>query len=104
MTLANCAQSFKVINTTVIMIKVNDINSFVGNYTVLGTPDEENWPGVSALPDFHKISFTKTRKQISFKKILIDVDESSRTMLEQFLRYCPQSRITAKQVISNCLT
>jgi hypothetical protein len=56
------------------------------------------------LPDFHKISFTKTRKQISFKKILIDVDESSRAMLEQFLRYCPQSRITAKQVISNSLT
>ncbi len=72
-------------------------------FTVLGTPDEENWPGVSTLPDFHKISFTKNRKQISFKKILIDVDESSRTMLEQFLRYCPQSRITAKQVIYNSL-
>ncbi|EFX74436.1 cyclin-dependent kinase 20-like [Daphnia pulex] len=77
----------------------NDIGQLCTVIQVLGTPDEENWPGVSALPDFHKISFTKTRKQISFKKILIDVDESSRTMLEQFLRYCPQSRITAKQFL-----
>lgn len=71
------------------------ISLFVG--IVLGTPSEDNWPGVSQLPDFHKISFTETR-QLSFKQILPDVDDGSRTMLERFLRYYPESRITAKQV------
>ena len=66
----------------------------------MGTPTENNWPGVSELPDFHKISFTETRK-LSFKQILPDnVDDASREMLERFLCYSPESRITAKQVYS----
>lgn len=74
------------------------MQNLVGTGAVLGTPSEEKWPGVSQLPDFHKISFTETR-QLSFRQILPDeVDDASRAMLERFLIYCPESRITAKQV------
>ncbi|KAI9564505.1 hypothetical protein GHT06_008244 [Daphnia sinensis] len=77
----------------------NDIGQLCTVIQVLGTPDEEIWPGVSSLPDFHKISFTSTKKQVSFNEILTEVDESSRIMLERFLRYCPKSRITAQEVL-----
>lgn len=70
---------------------------------VLGTPTEENWPGVSQLPDYHKISFTETR-QLSFEDVMLGVDETSIVFLERFLRYNPSTRITTNEVILNYLT
>ena len=50
-----------------------EASAVVVNVTVVGTPDEQSWPGVSKLPDY-KPSFPKWQAQ-SVGKILSRLDE-----------------------------
>lgn len=75
----------------------NDIAQLCIVIQALGTPNENNWPGVSQLPDFHKISFIESH-QLPLEQLLPDISTFSRKLLERLLIYNPQSRITTKEV------
>ena len=75
----------------------NDIAQLCIVIQALGTPSESIWPGVSQLPDFHKISFVESNQQ-PLEQLLPDVSTFSRRLLERLLIYNPQSRITTKEV------
>lgn len=62
---------------------------------ILGTPDEEEWPGVTSFPDY-KSSFPKWRRDPS-KPLTTNLDAHGLDLLEQLLKYDPASRISAKR-------
>lgn len=62
--------------------------------SILGTPDEEDWPGVTSLPDykstFPQWSATPLRKTVSH------MDHHGLDLLAQMLRYDPAQRISGE--------
>ena len=64
-------------------------------YSVLGTPDENTWPGVTSFPDF-KSSFPKWNRDTS-RALTTGLDETGLDLLERMLVYDPAGRLSAKQ-------
>ena len=69
-------------------------------FRVLGTPNEETWPGVTNLRDY-KSTFPNWQNQLSlvFEKTILDplgVD-----LLKRMLVYNPQARITARAALEH---
>ena len=63
--------------------------------SVLGTPDDQTWPGVTSFPDF-KPSFPKWSRDMS-KALVNELDENGLDLLDAMLVYDPAGRISAKQ-------
>ena len=63
-------------------------------HRILGTPDENIWPGVSSLPDF-KTSFPKWRRE-NISKFVPTLEPAGVELLEAMLEYDPAQRISAK--------
>ena len=64
-------------------------------HRILGTPDEEEWPGVTSFPDF-KPSFPKWSRQ-NVAAIVPAMNDMALDLLDQLLVYDPAGRISAKQ-------
>jgi len=62
---------------------------------LLGTPDENVWPGVTSFPDF-KSSFPKWSRSET-KALVSGLDENGLDLLDAMLVYDPAGRISAKQ-------
>ena len=65
------------------------------HYSLLGTPDEQTWPGVTSFPDF-KASFPKWSRDMS-KALVPGLEENGLDLLDAMLVYDPAGRISAKQ-------
>ena len=63
--------------------------------SVLGTPDETAWPGVTSFPDF-KPSFPKWSRDMT-KALVPGLEEHGLDLLDAMLVYDPAGRISAKQ-------
>ena len=63
--------------------------------SVLGTPDDHSWPGVTSFPDF-KPSFPKWTRDLS-RALVAGLDENGLDLLEAMLVYDPAQRMSAKQ-------
>ena len=63
--------------------------------SVLGTPDEPTWPGVTSFPDF-KPSFPKWARDPS-RALISGLDDNGLDLLDAMLVYDPAQRISAKQ-------
>lgn len=63
-------------------------------YSVLGTPDEELWPGVTSFPDY-KATFPKWKRPDA--SIDPGMEPASLELLEALLDYDPIHRPSAKQ-------
>mmetsp|Transcript_24475 Transcript_24475/g.33737 ORF Transcript_24475/g.33737 Transcript_24475/m.33737 type:complete len:326 (+) Transcript_24475:157-1134(+) len=70
-------------------------------FGVLGTPNEENWPGVSELADFQP-TFPQWRG-IGLDAVLGEsfVDELGKDLLKSMLKYEPSSRVTAHEALQH---
>ena len=64
----------------------------------LGSPTEATWPGLSALPDFNKISFPESRGT-PWEKLLPDCPAAALRLLQGMLRYDPARRTTACEAL-----
>jgi cyclin-dependent kinase len=65
---------------------------------ILGTPSEEEWPGVTTLPDF-KSSFPKWERDMT-KPLCDGLDDAGQDLLHDLLVYDPAGRVSAKQACS----
>lgn len=63
--------------------------------SLLGTPTEDVWPGVTSYPDF-KSSFPKWARDQS-ATLVTNLDDQGLDLLEMMLVYDPAGRISAKQ-------
>ena len=65
--------------------------------SILGTPSEQDWPGVTSFPDF-KPSFPKWNRT-DIASIVTNLDDSGLDLLDALLVYDPAGRISAKQCV-----
>jgi cyclin-dependent kinase len=66
--------------------------------SLLGTPDDDVWPGVKSLPDY-KTSFPQWHPQ-DLSNACPGLDEAGLDLLQQTLIYDPSRRISGKAVFS----
>ncbi|KAF3097221.1 Cyclin-dependent kinase catalytic subunit [Orbilia oligospora] len=73
----------------------SEIDEIFKIFSILGTPDDATWPGVSSLPDY-KTTFPQwDRKDLATQ--VKGLDEAGLDLLEQTLVYDPVGRISAKK-------
>ncbi|KAK9448309.1 kinase-like domain-containing protein [Limtongia smithiae] len=76
----------------------SEIDEIFQIFRLLGTPDEDCWPGVSLLPDF-KTTFPQwSRKDLASQ---VKLDPEGIDLLESFLLYDPSTRISAKRALKH---
>lgn len=63
-------------------------------HSVLGTPDEDSWPGVTSLPDY-KPTFPKWKRANA--PLVPNLEQAGCDLLEALLEYDPAHRLSAKQ-------
>ncbi|XP_044746604.1 cyclin-dependent kinase 20-like isoform X1 [Coccinella septempunctata] len=66
----------------------------------LGTPDEEIWPGVTSLPDYKKISFSRTTPK-TWDTVVPNADEHTLDLIASMLRYNEAERPEADEALNN---
>ncbi|XP_004209538.1 cyclin-dependent kinase 20 [Hydra vulgaris] len=76
----------------------SDIEQLCCVLHALGTPDEDQWPGLKELPDFNKISFPKNNP-IPFEKLVPDASKDAIDLLKKFLVYSSKERIPAEKAL-----
>lgn len=64
-------------------------------FETLGTPTEEDWPGMTSLPDY--IAF-KPCPGISLSDIFIAADDATIKIMQDMFHYDPNKRIDCTQV------
>ncbi|KAB8067978.1 kinase-like domain-containing protein [Aspergillus leporis] len=73
----------------------SEIDEIFKIFRLLGTPDENAWPGVTSFPDY-KPTFPKWKREES-RALIPGLDEDGLDLLDAFLEYDPARRISAKQ-------
>jgi cell division cycle 2-like protein len=66
---------------------------------ILGTPNEQIWPGYSKLPHSKMISIKQPYSYL--KEKCKSIDEIGFDLLSRLLTYCPEKRITAEQALKH---
>lgn len=73
----------------------SEIDEIFKIFRILGTPNEDSWPGVTTLPNF-KATFPKwVRKDI--ESHIPGIDEIGSDLLQNLLHFDPAMRISAKR-------
>jgi len=75
----------------------SEIDQIFKIFRILGTPNEQVWPGVSGLPDY-KPTFPQWSRQ-DIAKILPMLDDAGLDMLKRTLTYDAAKRISAKRAL-----
>ncbi|XP_077536997.1 cyclin-dependent kinase 20-like [Haemaphysalis longicornis] len=76
----------------------SDIEQLCLVIKALGTPNEQVWPGLKQLPDYHKISFEES-DGVPWRTLLPDVNKHARDLVRAFLCYDPDKRIPCSQAL-----
>ncbi|VDO13215.1 unnamed protein product [Rodentolepis nana] len=88
----------ELINNSPIFPGENDIEQLWFVIRVLGTPTEKNWPGLSRLPDYNKITFNRC-KPVALEEILLSPSPLGVDLLKKFLNYDQSKRISAETAL-----
>ncbi|CAB3977211.1 cyclin-dependent kinase 1-like [Paramuricea clavata] len=80
----------------------SEIDQLFRIFRLLGTPTEENWPGVTKLP-LYKPTFPKWTKSENdgLKKVVATLCSSGIDLLEKFFIYQPSMRISCKKALQH---
>jgi len=80
----------------------SEIDTAFKIFQKLGTPTEAVWPGVSELPDF-KPTFPKWSHKgwANIRNTLAQVGPAGIELLDQLMRYCPATRISARAALQH---
>ncbi|KAG7087351.1 hypothetical protein E1B28_013326 [Marasmius oreades] len=77
----------------------SEIDQIFKIFRILGTPNEQGWPGVSQLPDYKPTFPQWSRQELS--KIVPTLDEAGLDMLKKTLTYDSAKRISAKRALDH---
>jgi serine/threonine protein kinase len=77
------------------LIGDSEIDEMFKIFKILGTPNEDVWPGVSNLKDWNPEFPKWQRKDLS--KLIPGLDENGLDLLYQLIDYNPARRISAKR-------
>mmetsp|Transcript_5656 Transcript_5656/g.16048 ORF Transcript_5656/g.16048 Transcript_5656/m.16048 type:complete len:311 (+) Transcript_5656:127-1059(+) len=77
----------------------SEIDQLYKIFNLLGTPNDEVWPGVSKLPDFRPF-FPKWQAR-NLETVVPRLDPVGLQLLESLLRYAPSKRISARQALQH---
>jgi len=77
----------------------SEIDQIFKIFRILGTPNEEIWPGVSGLPDYKPTFPQWSRQELS--RIVSNLDENGLDMLQRTLTYDHSKRISAKKALQH---
>lgn len=75
----------------------SEIDMLFRIFQLFGTPSEERWPGVSALPDF-KRTFPNWRAR-PIAQLLPDLDPLGLDLFMRMMEYNPAARVSAKDAL-----
>ncbi|XP_023160305.2 cyclin-dependent kinase 1-like [Drosophila hydei] len=79
----------------------SEIDQLFRIFRMLGTPNEDSWPGVSALPDY-KSSFPNwTNNKIGQLRESLGSFDSSVDLLAKIIVYEPARRLSAEQILEH---
>jgi cyclin-dependent kinase len=77
----------------------SEIDQIFRIFRILGTPNEETWPGVKQLPDF-KSTFPQW-SACDLTKTVVGLDEAGGNLLQSTLIYDTAKRISAKRALAH---
>ncbi|KAF2194036.1 Pkinase-domain-containing protein [Zopfia rhizophila CBS 207.26] len=77
----------------------SEIDEIFKIFRILGTPTEQDWPGVTSFPDF-KPSFPKWNRT-DVATVVTTLDDLGLDLLDALLVYDPAGRISAKQAVQH---
>ena len=75
----------------------SEIDEIFKIFRQLGTPDENQWPGVTSFPDY-KPTFPKWSRNPE-RALVNNLDDNGLDLLDAMLVYDPAGRISAKQAM-----
>lgn len=64
----------------------------------LGTPSEENWPELTKLPDYNKITFAIS-KGVDLGSLIHTSSNEAKNLIKLLVQYDPNKRPTSKMVL-----
>ncbi|KAF0982569.1 hypothetical protein FDP41_011499 [Naegleria fowleri] len=76
----------------------NDIDQLYKVLTLLGVPSETNWPGVSKLPDFGKITFSKVKVR-DLRELVPNASEIAIDLMSHLLQFDISKRYSAQEAL-----
>mmetsp|Transcript_12665 Transcript_12665/g.30046 ORF Transcript_12665/g.30046 Transcript_12665/m.30046 type:complete len:339 (-) Transcript_12665:119-1135(-) len=76
----------------------NDIDQLGKIFQMLGTPTEQQWPGMKELPGF--MEFQRT-KPVPLRTIFKDASDEALELLSQMVQFDPTRRITAEEALKH---
>merc|ERR1739848_903601 len=76
----------------------SEIQQLLHIFKLLGTPNEEIWPGVEKFKDWHE--FPQWRPE-DFSKTFPELEPCGNDLLHRLLTYDPVRRISAKDALSH---
>jgi cyclin-dependent kinase len=76
----------------------SELQQLLRIFRLLGTPNEEVWPGVSKLKDWHEYP---QWKPLSLSTAVPNLDEAGLDLLSKMLEYEPAKRISAKKAMEH---
>ena len=68
-------------------------------FEIMGTPNEDTWPGISKLPDYKK-TFPQWKPK-SLKNLFPSFDSDGIDLMEKFLSVDPNKRITIREALNH---
>eukprot|EP01121_Diplochlamys_sp_Union-15-3_P016096 TRINITY_DN5416_c0_g2_i2.p1 TRINITY_DN5416_c0_g2~~TRINITY_DN5416_c0_g2_i2.p1 ORF type:complete len:317 (-),score=57.00 TRINITY_DN5416_c0_g2_i2:56-961(-) len=77
----------------------SEIDQIYRIFRTLGTPSEEDWPGVTKL-DNYRVNFPKWKKQ-PLNEVVPKMDPQGLNLLKSMLIYQPSKRISAKAALQH---
>ncbi|XWS20806.1 hypothetical protein CRYUN_Cryun30bG0001100 [Craigia yunnanensis] len=76
----------------------SELQQLLHIFRLLGTPNEQVWPGVSSLPNWHE--YPQWSPQ-SLSSVVPNLDSDGLHLLSEMLQYDPSKRISAKKAMEH---
>ena len=77
----------------------SEIGQLFKIFQIMGTPNEENWPGITKLKDY-SINFPQWKPK-KIKDLFPNFDKDGLDLMEKFLQMDPDKRITIKDALNH---
>ncbi|TVU05165.1 hypothetical protein EJB05_48318 [Eragrostis curvula] len=88
----------ELITNTALFPGDSEVQQLLHIFKLLGTPNEQIWPGVSSLPNWHVYPQWKPSK---LETLVPGLDADGYDLLEKMLQYEPGKRISAKKALEH---